>query len=243
MSKIYADTIETENSNVDITLGASGDAVLIPTGATLKTNKIADAGGNNIITSDGSGSLTVDSQLQGNEVLLATNTFTGTTTSNFTTKITSAYNVYIFRWNAINPATDAVKFTFQGSTDGGSNYNTSMTTTYFAAYNYENDSGAALGYDGGQDQGNGTAYQPLCNDIGNDADQNEAGELFIFNPASTVYVKHFTSIGNQCGAGDYTQNQYAGGYFNTASAINAISFTMSSGNMDGTIRMYGMSTT
>ena len=47
MSKIYADTIETESSNVDITLGAAGDDVLIPSGATLRTNKIADAGANN----------------------------------------------------------------------------------------------------------------------------------------------------------------------------------------------------
>ena len=243
MSTVNTDAIKPRDTGLDITLGAAGDAVLIPSGATLKTNKIFDAGGNNIITSDGSGSLTVDSQLKGSEVLLATNTFSGTTTSNFTTLIDSSYNVYIFRWNAINPETVAVKFTFQGSTDGGSNYNTAMTTTYFMAYHYEADTGAALGYDGGLDQGNGTAYQPLCNDIGNDADQNEAGELFIFNPASTVYVKHFTSVGNQCGQGDYTQNQYQGGYFNTASAINAISFKMSSGNMDGQIKMYGMSTT
>ena len=50
MSKIYADTIETENPNVDITLGAAGDAVLIPTGATLKNNTIKDSGGNTIFS-------------------------------------------------------------------------------------------------------------------------------------------------------------------------------------------------
>ena len=103
MSKIYADTIETENSNVDITLGASGDAVLIPSGATLKTNKIADAGGNNIITSNGSGSLTVDSQLQGSEVLLTSQTASGAASVSFTTKIDSSYDVYCFKFIMINP--------------------------------------------------------------------------------------------------------------------------------------------
>ena len=243
MSKVNTDAIKPRDTGLDITLGAAGDAVLIPSGATLKTNKIFDAGGNNIITSDGSGNLTVDSQLKGYEVLLATNTFTGTATSNFTTKITSTYDLYIFRWNAINPATDAMEFSFQCSTDGGSNYNTSMTTTYFNAYHYEADTGAGLGYDSGETLLNGTTYQSLANDLGNDADQNEAGELFLFNPSSTVYIKHFYSTGNVCGQNDLTRNGFVAGNYNTTSAINAISFKMSSGNMDGQIKMYGLTST
>ena len=241
MSKIYADTIETENSNVDITLGASGDAVLIPTGATLKTNKIADAGGNNIITSDGSGSLTVDSQLQGNEVLLATNTFTGTTTSNFTTKITSAYNVYIFRWNAINPATDAVKFTFQGSTDGGSNYNVTMTTTIFRAAHKQDDTSASVAYMASYDQAQGTAYQMLGEYVdGSQSDGSIAGELHLFNPSSTTYVKQFYATTQMYNYFPASDNNFTSGYFNTTSAINAISFKFTSGTIDaGTIAMYG----
>ena len=96
MSTVNTDAIKPRDTGLDITLGAAGDAVLIPTGATLKTNKIADAGGNNIITSDGSGNLTVDSQLKGGEVLLATNTFTDAASSSFTSLIDSTYNVYKF---------------------------------------------------------------------------------------------------------------------------------------------------
>ena len=41
--------------------------------------------------------------------------------------------------------------------------------------------------------------------------------------------------------GDYTQNYFIGGYGNTTSAINAINFQMSSGNIDdGTIQMFGI---
>jgi len=35
-------------------------------------------------------------------------------------------------------------------------------------------------------------------------------------------------------------NTYISGYFNTTSAINAVQFAMSSGNMDGVIKMYGV---
>ena len=113
MSKIYADTIETENSNVDITLGAAGDAVLIPTGATLKTNKIFDAGGNNIITSDGSGNLTINSGLGSKEILLSSQTASNSTSISFTSDIDSTYDVYIFRYIEIGPATDQAQFAFQ----------------------------------------------------------------------------------------------------------------------------------
>ena len=39
----------------------------------------------------------------------------------------------------------------------------------------------------------------------------------------------------------YTQISYTGGYFNTTSAVNAVSFKMQTGNIDaGTIAMYGI---
>ena len=161
MSKIYADTIETENPNVDITLGAAGDAVLIPSGATLKTNKIFDADGNNIITSDGSGNLTVDSQFAGYEVLLTAQTASDAASVSFTTKITSTYDLYKFVYISINPATDATDFSFQCSIDGGSNYNVTITTTAFQAYHMEDDTGSTLAYNPGEDLAQSTGYQIL----------------------------------------------------------------------------------
>ena len=243
MSKIYADTIETENSNVDITLGAAGDAVLIPSGATLKTNKIADAGANNIFTSDGSGNLTVPSAFGGAFNLLATNTFTDASSSTFTSLIDSTYDAYVFTWNAVNPATDQAHFTFQCSTDGGSNYNVTMTSTCYRAYHYENDTGASLDYSPGEDQAQGTSYQVINRYCGNAADACTIGELWLFNPASTTLAKNFYATGNNMEGGGIsgTMETFSGGYFNTTTALNAISFKMSTGNMDGQIKMYGIS--
>jgi hypothetical protein len=40
---------------------------------------------------------------------------------------------------------------------------------------------------------------------------------------------------------DYARQDFVAGYFNTTSAINAINFQMSSGNIDdGIIKMYGV---
>ena len=86
MSRIYVDTVlpETTGISENINLGSAGDTVTLPAGVTLKTNKLTDAGGNNLITSDGSGNLTLDSGFQGAFKLITTNTFTNQSESDFT---------------------------------------------------------------------------------------------------------------------------------------------------------------
>jgi chromosomal replication initiation ATPase DnaA len=76
--------------------------------------------------------------------------------------------------------------------------------------------------------------------VGNGADKNTSGSLAIFNPSSTTYVKHFIGLTNIYTYDDYTFNNFTAGYGNTTSAVNAVQFKMSSGNMDGTILMYGI---
>ena len=240
MSKIYADTIETASANVDITFGASGDAVLIPSGATLKTNKIADAGGNNLFTSNGSGTLTVPSAFGGAFKLLNTNTFTGTTSSTFTSGIDSTYDAYCFRYNAISPAAQA-HFEFQCSTDGGSNYNTTVTSTYW--YVSHGSSGGTSGpsYDTSSSQAQATTYQSLARNVEEVHPACCTGELWLYGPSSTTYAKHcLATTANWANPLD-TVESFMGCYFNTTSAIDAISFKMSTGNMDGEIKMYGVS--
>jgi len=172
--------------------------------------------------------------------LITTNTSSDAATSDFTSSIDSTYKLYIFKFYDVNPATDAVHFTFNGSIDGGSIYNVTKTTTNFTAYHNEDDSGPTLGYSTGDDLAQGTGFQPLTSTIGNGVDESAAGELYLFNPASTTYVKHFYSRLNAYQAGNYTVEVYAAGYFNDTNDIDAIQFKMSSGNMDGVIKMYGV---
>ena len=152
----------------------------------------------------------------------------------------STYPLYLFKFINVHPATDQKKFMFQGTTDG-SNFNTTMTTTWFQAYHDEADGNTTLSYISGEDQAQGTAFQSLCEDLGNDADQNYCGELQIFNPSSTTFVKHFMAKGNETYFSNYSNNAYVSGYFNTTSAITGLQFKMESGNIDsGTFKLYGI---
>ena len=152
----------------------------------------------------------------------------------------NTYDSYVFKFYNIHPQTDQKKFMFQGTTDG-SNFNTTMTTTWFQAYHDEADSNTTLSYIPGEDQAQGTAFQSLCEDLGNDADQNFCGELQIFNPSSTTFVKHFTAKGNETYYSNYSNNAYVAGYFNTTSAMTGLQFKMESGNIDsGIIKLYGI---
>ena len=222
-----------------VTLGAAGDAVTVAASA-LKTNTVKDAGGNTLFTSNGSGTLSsINSAFAGGLNFISSQTASGSATLSFTTGIDSTYNEYIFFFDKINPATDNVNFEFQGNVSGQSGYNETMTTTLFRAQHNEADTDAEVGYVGSQDQAQGTAFQLLGGGLGNGADECLVGELHLFNPSSTTYVKNFYSTINFYHGADYTLNAYIAGYFNVTGAITEIQFKMSSGNFDGTIALYG----
>ena len=90
------------------------------------------------------------------------------------------------------------------------------------------------------DQAEGTAYNWISYNTGNDADQSTAGILHIFSPANTTYVTHFYWDTNQSTNVNCSVHAHGGGYFNITAAIDEIKFYMSSGNFDGTIEMYGI---
>ena len=174
--------------------------------------------------------------------LISTQTASSSATISFTSGIDDTYKKYIIKWINVHPATDDVDFKFQGSIDGGSNYNVSITSTWFEAYHDEADTGTSLAYNDSRDQANGTALQFINNKLGNDNDQSSCGELILYSPSDTTFVKHFLIKTIRISENDFQAQQYCGGYFNTTSAIDAIVFQMSSGNIDsGTFKLYGVS--
>ena len=172
--------------------------------------------------------------------LISSQTASNSASISFTSGLDSTYKVYKFVFVNINPATDNVRFTFNLSTDSGSNYNVTKTTTSFAAYHDEADTATNLGYQTAFDLAQSTAFQRLSDNIGSDADESLSGTLTLFNPSSTTYVKHFIASTNTYEAGNYSSNYYYAGYGNTTSACNAIQFKMDSGNFDGTIYLYAI---
>jgi hypothetical protein len=176
----------------------------------------------------------------GNMVLISSQTASNSASISFTTGIDSTYKEYQFYFIDIHPRSDAVDFNFNLSTDSGSNYNVTKTSTSFRTLHTEADT-TDVSYNTSYDLAQSTAIQPLiAGGIGNSADESAIGILTLFNPASTTYVKHFISLFNAYRSTDATQSCHVAGYGNTTSAINAIQFTMDSGNFDGTILMYGI---
>ena len=153
----------------------------------------------------------------------------------------NTYKEYLFTFKDIHIQTSAKYLQFNVSIDGGSNYNVAKTSTHFRAYQYENDGGTALEYSGGDDLAQGTGAQHIGQDIGVNNDDTTAGFLHLFNPSDTTFVKHFIARTSNCVSTPTAQDAFTAGYINTTSAVDAIQFSISSGNMDaGDICLYGI---
>ena len=159
----------------------------------------------------------------------------------FTSGIDSTYKEYVFYLVKIHPETDNAELTFNVSIDTGSNYNVAKTTTSFYAYHFEDNSAVALAYDTGHDLAQGTGYQYLLENCGNDNDQASSGYLHFFDPASTTFQKHFTARMCNGHGSSIIVDEFVAGYANTTSAIDAVDFKYNSGEIQaGEIFLYGL---
>ena len=149
------------------------------------------------------------------------------------------YPIYKFKFINIHPATDNVNFEVNFR-DGGTAYDATKTTTSFYAHQGESDD-TGFGYDTNKDLAQGTGVQTLLGSLGNGNDESVSGELTLFNPSSTTFVKHFMVETQYYNRGNYSQIYYVAGYCNVTAAIDGVQFTMSSGNIDaGKIKLYGI---
>ena len=173
---------------------------------------------------------------------IATQTASSSASLSFTSGIDSTYKEYIFYLVDIHPATDDANFLFNMSIDSGSNYNVTKTSSFFRLYHQEDDSQSGVSYYTGGDLAQSTGTQLLSYGCGNDNDQCTTGFLHLFNPSSTTFVKHFIGRTNTYESTNNSWGGFLAGYGNTTSAINALQFQMSSGNIDsGTFKLYGVS--
>jgi len=153
----------------------------------------------------------------------------------------NTYSIYVFKFINIHADNDDVGFSFNFSIDGGGNYNLAKTTTNTRAVHGEDAGEGNLNYRTNADLAQGTGNQVLgesCKGGNNDA--NLCGELLLYNPSSTTFVKHFTYNISNMTQGDDAENVLCGGYINTTSAVNAFALTVGSGSWDGIIKLYGI---
>ena len=152
----------------------------------------------------------------------------------------NTYPVYLFKFINLHPETNQAEFEMNLTADG-SNYNITKTTTFFTAYNYEASASSGLGYSTSRDLAQGTGDARMSSEIESGNDSGLSGEMYLFNPSSTTFVKHFFSIvsgTNDPGSGAWGHVDYMAGYGNTTSAITGVRFDYSSGDIDaGTIKL------
>jgi len=153
----------------------------------------------------------------------------------------STYPIYVFKYYNIHPSVNYGNLQFQVSVDGGSSYGIAKTSTSFYAGHYEDDTNADVVYLESKDLAQGTGAQLLSNDPGNGNDESCNGTLHLYDPNSTIFVKHFIARTLTYNGSDICIDGYFAGYINSTSAVNAVQFSASSGNIDaGTIKLYGI---
>ena len=153
----------------------------------------------------------------------------------------STYPVYLFKLINIHGA-NSQEVNTDFSVDSGSNYSQAKTSTFFEAKHSEDDGTTSIAYDTARDLAESNSGVSLTTNVGNCNDESACAEMYLFNPSSTTFVKHFITRSvyyDENGAG--VRNSFGAGYRNTTSAVNAVKFQMDSGNMDsGTIKLYGI---
>jgi len=154
----------------------------------------------------------------------------------------NTYKEYLFILNNIHNSEADRNIFINFSADTGSNYNVTKTTTFFEAYHSEGGSTVSgPSYHTGKDLAQSTSSQQLMNGIKGDDDSCGVGFVHLFNPSSTTFVKHFLAHTNIMQDNTHSQFARVAGYCNTTSAIDAVQFSVNSGNIDsGTITLYGI---
>ena len=130
-------------------------------------------------------------------------------------------------------------------TTDGTNYNVNMTTTCWVNEHSEDDTSVArMDYSESYDRAQSTdqvVFNINKGGLENASDASGSGEMYIFNPSSTTFVKHFISRANSLSEYPGSTDNFVCGYANTTSAVTGVRFhVVSSGTLSGTFLLYGL---
>lgn len=170
--------------------------------------------------------------LQG-PVLLATRTAATSASLDFTSVIVAGYDEYIFEFVSILPATNNVSFVMLLSNNNGSAW---LSTNYRYALQYCNDA-AASGVTGSTVD----TSLLIANNVVNTSLGAVQGTIHLHDPLSATNSKVLLGKVGWL-HNDTNRYKFDGAWWNiSATAVNAIQFKMSSGNItSGVIRCYGV---
>jgi hypothetical protein len=206
--------------------GGAGDPeeITLGTGLTMTGTTLAASGG-------AAGAL----------VLLEQHTGAGSASLDFTTAFSSTYDEYLIEAVNLIPATNGVQGLIRFSTDGGATYDSGAN--YQWANSIQTPSGGT-GFTSVASATGATSLPPAgTTNIANTA--VGGGLRFsarLFDPLSATAHKALVGEGTLRNSGDSNHYRLSfAGYYISATAVNAMRFLFSSGNVaSGTIRIYGV---
>jgi len=211
--------------------------VTLATNGTLTSERVLTAGTGITLTDAGAGSTVTIAASGGSSglVLLEQHTASSSSSLDFTTAITSTYDAYDIWFVNIIPATTNVALRMLMSTNGGSSYDTGS--------NYRFNSWVVAGGTT-TEFANPTTNIPVhytTSGLSNSSTYSLNGVVRLFNPLSTATYK---AVNGQttCQINDGSMcTTWPQGWYLSTTAVNAVRFILSSGNIaSGVIRMYGV---
>lgn len=167
-------------------------------------------------------------------VLLSTVNASAAATVDFTSGITSTYKAYKIVGVDIAPSTDAVELGLRVSEDSGSTWKSSSGDYYHSGYSTT--SGGLAGAFSGQT----STYIPLGGSYDNAASSSGLIEIVVQNPAGSTYRKNFKYEASHFRDGGNSSWTAGQGLYTGTAAINGLRLLMSSGNISGTFKLYGL---
>jgi hypothetical protein len=177
----------------------------------------------------------------GGMVLLEQHTASSSATLDFTSCVTSTYDDYEFEFVRVQPATDNVHFGFRVSYDGGSTWQSAASSYFWLISRVLGNTTSAIVNDGSVGMTSTTNY--IATNVDTTIGTSLAGvngRLKMYAPGDAINHRFLSDVVSYDNSNLDSRTQMSSRNTGT-SAVNAVQFLFSSGNLaSGTIRCYGL---
>ena len=172
-------------------------------------------------------------------ILLDTQTVSGASALTFTSGINSVFSDYMITLDDLRPDTDGESLWMRVSDDGGSTYEADATDY---EYNAAVQSSGAAGGPGASANSQGDTKMIVTSALSNASGEGLTGTIRFSRPADTGFHTFDGDVRywNNGTPAELVRGMFLGAHNGSTLAIDAIQLLMSTGNISGTARLYGL---